>query len=253
MGDRGRGREMTAPALPAAKKKNAPTAKSAPRDVKRKLISKGFFAFEPVSIDTVADEAAAYAEHARLLKSMTHRAMIITAMTVFFIFCIPLFRPVYRYYAINPQQQATPMIGLSMPNLTNRAILSWAANGVTEIMTVGFGDFETKLLAQKTRFTRDGWDAFVKAFLGQKIDESFRKHQLVLTTVPSDTPVIASQGENKSHVYEWHVQVPVIMTYATNNNVTRPERALIDLTIMRVPFDQNDSGIAIDTWKQKKQ
>jgi hypothetical protein len=244
---------MTAPAPPAANKKAAPIPKTTTPQAKRKFFAKGFFAFESVPIDVVTDENAEHAQHTRLLQTLTNRALIISGLTVFFIFCVPLFHPIYHYYAVNPQQQRTQMIGLGVPNLTNRAILSWAANGVTEIMTVGFGDFETKLLAQKTRFTHEGWDAFVKAFLDQKIDESFRKHQLVLTTVPSDTPIIVSQGENENHVYQWRVQIPVIMTYATNNNVTRPERSLIDLTIMRVPFDQNDSGIAIDTWKQKKQ
>ncbi len=89
--------------------------------------------------------------------------------------------------------------------------------------------------------------------MSEKIDESFRKHHQVLTTVPSDTPVIVSQGENENHVYEWHIQIPVIMTYATNNNVSRPEKSLIDLTVVRVPYEQSTSGIAIDTWKQKKQ
>jgi hypothetical protein len=70
----------------------------------------------------------------------------------------------------------------------------------------------------------------------------------VLTTVPSDTAVITAQGPNLKNVYEWHIQMPVILTYTTNDNVTRHEKNLIILTITRVPTDQNSAGIAIDEW-----
>jgi len=202
-------------------------------------------------LDTVADESGEYRRHKRLAAQITRQSFIILALTIVVIVFVPLTKPVYRYYAMTPQHTTSPLVPLSLPNLTNKAILSWAATSVTEIMTYGFGDLDAKLLAQKSRFTHNGWEAFVKAFTNMKIDEQIRKQQQVLTTVPSDTPVMVSQGENLQHVYEWHVQMPVVMTYATNNNVTRPERGVIELTISRVPYEQNASGIAIDSWKQK--
>ncbi|MDE2029422.1 MAG: DotI/IcmL/TraM family protein, partial [Alphaproteobacteria bacterium] len=81
-----------------------------------------------------------------------------------------------------------------------------------------------------------------------KIGEAFKERQLVLTTVPSDTPVIVAQGVNADNVYQWNVQMPVIMTYATNNNVTSQQRAIVFLSIVRVPAEQSPSGIAIRNW-----
>jgi hypothetical protein len=71
---------------------------------------------------------------------------------------------------------------------------------------------------------------------------------LVLTTVPSNTPIIVGQGVNPQEVYQWEVQMPVIMSYATNNNVINRKRSVITLTIVRVPADENASGIAIQGW-----
>jgi Type-IV b secretion system, inner-membrane complex component len=112
-------------------------------------------------------------------------------------------------------------------------------------MTIGFGDIGPQLRSQNMRFTADGWKSFVEAFQKQQIGELFKGHQIVMTTVPSDTAVILAQGPNKKGIYEWAVQVPVIMTYETNNNRTDHRNAIVTLTIVRVSPDQSPSGIAI--------
>ncbi len=56
------------------------------------------------------------------------------------------------------------LIALTMPNMTNQAILSWATNSITEIMTFGFGDYNSHLSDQQVRFTPEGWTSFVNAF-----------------------------------------------------------------------------------------
>lgn len=235
------------PAQSATKDKKKPQAAA---KTKKKMMR--FFTLDPVMVDVVPDEQAAGAKYAKLLRIVTLESIILAVLGLVLVMGTPFFRPVYRYYALNPRHQVLELVPLIMPNMTDRAILSWATTSITEIMTMGFGDFETKLLTQQPRFTPEGWKSFKKAFVEQKIGESFRESQLVLTTVPSDTPVIVSQGVNEQHVYQWRVQMPVIMTYATNNNVTRRERAIIDLTIIRVEPEQNPVGIGIATWSLKK-
>ena len=43
--------------------------------------------------------------------------------------------------------------------------------------------------------------------------------------------------------------MPVIMTYATNNNVMNKKRATVTLTIVRVAAEENPFGIAIQSWE----
>lgn len=226
-----------------------PGAKKAPP--KGGSIFARLFASNAVAIDVVANERVEKAHHDRLLKLVFTQTAVIFVLTFILIATAPFFRPYFLYYAVDTAGQVAPMSGLTMPNMTNQAVLSWSVTSVTEIMTIGFGDFERRLLSQKPRFTTTGWDSFVGAFLKQKIGESFKEHQLVLTTVPSNTAVILSQGQNKEGIYEWKVQVPVVMTYATNDNVTRHERTVITLTIVRVPTQESSSGVAIKTWAVK--
>jgi len=195
-----------------------------------------------------ADDASALAQFARLKKLVTLQTIVIGVLALALMLIVPLAQPVYLYYAMNPDKQVMQMVALDMPNMTDRAVLSWATTSITEIMTMGFGDIDVKLPKQKWRFTPKGWKAYDKAFVNQKIGETFRQNQLVLTTVPSNTPVILAQGVNPDQIYQWVVQMPVIMTYATNNNITKQQRGIVTLFIIRVPAEESPSGIAIERW-----
>jgi len=248
----GKQRKMTtAPSKPASSKaapKHAVTDKIKKPPARRNAEG-GFLADDPVALDVVVNEQVEIQQHKRVLSLVFVQGISVAVLAGSLLFVGPFVQPVYHYYALNPAGDTMPLVGLTMPNMTNRAILSWTINSVTEIMTIGFGDFESKLFRQKPRFTTDGWDGFVHEFLKQKVGEIFKHNQLVLTTVPSNTPVILSQGKNKQDVYQWEVQVPVIMTYTTNNNVTQHDRTVVTLTIVRVPPKESPEGIAIKLWR----
>jgi hypothetical protein len=235
------------PVKPAPAKSPAKPAPGTPPPRAAKART-GFLTDDPIAIDILPGEEAERRRYAKLLKIVFIETLAIASLTGFLIFTLPVYHPIYQYFARNPDGQSTPLVALDVPNMTNRAVLSWAVTSVTEILTIGFGDFEKKLLTQKFRFTPSGWESFTGAFDNLKTGKTFLEDQLVLTTVASDTAVIIAQGVNEDGVYQWKVQIPVIMTYATNNNVTRRNHTLITLTIERVWPEQSPAGIAIRTW-----
>ncbi len=198
---------------------------------------------------TPSDDQMARIAFSRLKKRVVSRTWIIVSLTAFVAILLPFAKPIDIYYAITPEQKVRTLTGLTMPNMTNSAVLSWATTSITEVMTMGFGDIDRRVPLVKGRFTEKGWEAYVTTFNAMKISESFKQNQLILTTVPSNTPVIVGQGVNEEDVYQWNVQMPIIMNYATNNNVTRRQRATVSLSIVRVPFEENSFGIAIRNWR----
>ena len=183
-----------------------------------------------------------------LKKQVVIQSWIMTALALLLTVVVPITRPIHIYHAINPEKKAILLVGLNTPNMTNRAILAWATTSITEVLTMGFGDLEVRLPMQKNKFTPKGWDDYVDYFKAAGIGRTFKQSQLVLTTVPSNTPVIINQGVNANDVYQWRVQLPIIMTYATNNSVMRRERRTVTLTLVRVPTDENPFGVAIQNW-----
>jgi intracellular multiplication protein IcmL len=227
------------PPSKAAKPKAKPAAKGS--------LLQRLFRTEP-GIDIVTDPKAALEQHRRLLRRIKRQGIAIALLGVFLVVAVPFLQPVSYYHALYPDGHNRLMSSLTIPNMTDRAILSWSATAITEVMTMGFGDYETRIGSQKWRFTPDGWDSFVKAFNKGDIGKTFKQSQLVLTTVPSNTPVIIWKGQNEKKIYSWKVQMPVIMTYATNNNVSRRSKAIITLTIVRVSTNDNPLGIGIQQW-----
>ncbi|MFA5041405.1 MAG: DotI/IcmL/TraM family protein [Bdellovibrionales bacterium] len=187
--------------------------------------------------------------YALLKKSIVIQTWIIAALAAVFVVLLPFSKPVPLYYAISPDKKVRALSATSMPNMTDRSILSWSTTSITEVMTMGFGDIAIRMPKQRVKFTKRGWDAFTKSFEAMKIEEAFKQSQLVLTTVPSNTPVIVAQGVNPDNIYQWVVQMPVIMNYATNNNVMRKQNSTVTLTIVRVPIEESAAGIAIQNWR----
>ncbi|MFA6279434.1 MAG: DotI/IcmL family type IV secretion protein [Bdellovibrionales bacterium] len=216
----------------------------------------GFLRDDPL---TEKDPVEPKAERIRFKKiiSRVQRHMYIVLGLVFLnVLLAPLLRPTYQYIRLADDKKETPMFSLLEPNQTDQAVLSWAATGITEIMTFGFGDFDQRILAQRKRFTDQGWQSFLDALIEQKMREGFKMRQLVLTTVPTDAPVIVSKGmeeddeyNGEEKTYKWVVEMPVIMTYTTNNNVSSANKGIVRLTIVRVSGKQNPTGIGIKAWK----
>ncbi|MDD3028683.1 MAG: DotI/IcmL/TraM family protein [Alphaproteobacteria bacterium] len=184
----------------------------------------------------------------KLKRRITQQMWIIGALCLALALLLPFTSPVDLYYAVTPKKEVRHLIGLPFPNMTSRAVLAWATTSITEVMTMGFGDMDVRLPQQRWRFTPKGWEAYMTSFQKMEIGKTFKQNQLVLTTVPSNSPVILRQGASLDGVYQWIVQMPIIMTYATNNNVMRRERAVVTLTIARVPSSQSFYGIAIKSW-----
>jgi len=197
----------------------------------------------------VQDETNMLNRRKTLVKLIGYQNWVIIILISILIMGVPVFRPSYEYYLMNTQKELWRIISLDSPNITNEALLSWARTSVIEILTLGFGNFDEQLSNQSSRFTAEGWKNFVASIMRDNMIEVFSKQQLVLTTIPSNDPVITSQGLNLDKVYEWKVEIPVAMTYTTNNNVTTGERAIISLTIVRVPTKEHERGIAIKSWK----
>ena len=199
----------------------------------------------------VINEAAEISRFNGLKKRIKVQAWIIAGLVLVLLVILPIAQPAYIYYARKPNDATKQMMGLDMPTMTNRAILSWTTTAITEIMTMGFGDIDKKMPQQKKYFTSAGWGVYTDAFAKTEVGKTFKSSQLVLTTVPSNTPVILDQGINPDQTYQWTLQMPTIMTYATNNNKTVEKNSIVTITIVRVPAEDTPFGIAIKQWSMQ--
>lgn len=213
------------------------------------------FKEKPPNVAFFPNEENEIARNQRIRNLLWWQAVVISVLVSIILIGAPVFQPTHKYIALIPPEKergeikGKQLAPLDMPNLTNQALLSWVVTSVTEIMTLGFGDFEKQLVSQKKRFTKGGWESFKDALFERGLRDVFKSRQLVLTTVPSNAPVVVAQGPDPEGVYQWIVEMPIILTFATNNNVSTKQKNIVRLTIVRVPAEQSLNGIAIKIWK----
>jgi len=215
---------------------------------KMKWFLRPFFEEEP-SRSGVFENEKIIAVRCKAIQKRVHiQTYLILTLVVLIFFLLPVLKPIYRYDAMRLNEPSQPLMPLSTANMTDQAILSWAATSITEILTFGFGDFDQRMLAQRSSFTEEGWTSFTKAIRNQDMRTDFKMRQLVLTTVPANIPVIVGKGTDEKGEFSWIVEMPVIMTYTTNNNVASRQKGIVRLTIVRVPPSQNVIGVGIKAW-----
>lgn len=189
----------------------------------------------------------------RLISRVYWLTIALLVIIVILLLVAPILQPIYVFRAMktNPETGAKEllnMVSMTEPNLTDGAVTSWATTSIVEVMTLGFGDFDKQIAAQRKRFTSQGWDSFQEAVSRTKMRDKFKSSQLILTTVPKDMPLVSARGDDKDGDFIWVIEMPVVMTFATNNEVTSRSSAIIQLHVTRVPSSDNSVGMGIKWW-----
>ncbi len=179
------------------------------------------------------------------------RVAIVQALVIFGLigamyFVIYAHQPENRYFATTEDGRLIPMVPLNQPNLSTPALLSWAAQSVSETMSFSFSNYRRNLQESSRHFTRAGWESFSTALQQARIIESVESLTQEVSAVPAGAPILTSEGIVKGQ-YQWIVQIPILLTY-TSGAKKRNESWLVTLVIVRVPRLESPNGVGIAQW-----
>lgn len=174
------------------------------------------------------------------------QSFIIVLLVGAMYFVVHIHQPEDRYFATTVDGRLIPMVGLDQPNLSDPALLSWAAQAATETMTFGFSDYRRRLQEASRHFTKQGWAAFSKELADIKLIETVESQYLLTTAIPSAAPQILEERIVGGR-YQWVVQIPLIITYQSKDN-KRDDRWMVTLVIVRVPRLESPNGVGIAQW-----
>jgi intracellular multiplication protein IcmL len=181
-----------------------------------------------------------------ILKLAVYQSLIIIGLIGAMFFVIHTHQPENRYFATTEDGRMIPMVSLDQPNLSSPALMSWVAQSATEVMTFGFHDYRRRLQQSSKNFTRRGWASFTQALQNSRIIETVETNKQVLTAAPSGAPILQSEGLVNGR-YQWHVQVPMMLTYQTGSK-QRTSSILVTVVVVRVPRLESASGVGIEQW-----
>lgn len=182
-----------------------------------------------------------------VVKILAFIIMVLTAVVFYYISNV---LPRDRYYALTGVDGKTqiPMVAMPTPNVTNEALMAWAMQAATDVMTFGFHDMDARFAKSRTYFSDEGWQSFGMAFAKSSFYSNVVSSQQIVTAIPRGTPEIKHIGLYKGK-YHWILDVPMLMTIRAGGK-QRVERTSVRMFIVRMPTQNNPMGIGINTWRQ---
>lgn len=181
-----------------------------------------------------------------LLRLTVLQSLTILGLVGAIYFVIETNQPENRYFATTEDGRLVPMVPLSQPNLSSPALMSWAAQTATKVMTFQFNDYRPRLQESSRNFTRRGWESFTVALQKSRIIEMVDAKQQIVSAAPAGAPVLQDEGEVAGR-YQWIVDLPLVVTYTAGENKTNTN-LLVKLVIVRVPRLETPNGVGIEQW-----
>lgn len=181
-----------------------------------------------------------------LLRLSVLQSLIILGMVGAMYFVIQVHQPENRYFATTEDGRLVPMVALNQPNLSTPALMSWVAQGATEVMTFGFNDYRRRLQEASRNFTGPGWESFTGALERARIIETVEANQQVVTAAPQGAPILLSEGLVNGR-YQWTIELPLILSYQSGTKV-KSDSLLVTIVIVRVPRLESPNGVGIEQW-----
>lgn len=181
-----------------------------------------------------------------LIKIAIAEAVIIVALIITFIAYIDTVRSQDHYFATTADGRIMPQLPLDQPNMSDSALLSWATQTVSEVMTFGYHDYQRRLQSSSRFFTPHGWETFSNALMASRVIESVQALQQVVSAEPRSAPIPVLKTVFNGK-FRWVVKLPMKVTYQSGSEV-RVDNPDIKLVIDRVPSLENPTGVAIEQW-----
>ncbi len=167
----------------------------------------------------------------------------IIAGAIGFCFFIYAMRPAPQYFATTAAGNLIKLAPLSAPNLATEALLSWASQSATAAFTYNFVDYKAALERNRINFTTRGYQNFLKALQDAKTLDSIAEKKLVVSAVPTGTPVILQEGLVGEY-YAWRLQLPMLISYQSASD-TFKQNVVITMLVTRVPTLESEKGVGI--------
>lgn len=142
--------------------------------------------------------------------------------------------------------QQSAGVPLDKPNMDTSAILSWAAQAVTDIMTARYDNYQKRLQRCSHNFTKTGWESFAAAMQRSRILDQVHSLKQMAVAKLTAPPQLVKEGPALGK-YRWSVKIPLEMTY-TDEKATHTATMSLDLVVERVSTSENGSGLSIASW-----
>ena len=139
-------------------------------------------------------------------------------------------------------------VPLDRPNIEVTALLPWLADTATAAYSLDADTYKDTLKKASANFTTDGWKDFTSILARNDVINQVTNKGMVVS-LTTGTPILLSEGIKEDNKYQWTITMPATISYVESKDERR-ELTTINVTIVRVPLNDNLLGIQILNWTQ---
>lgn len=177
---------------------------------------------------------------------VTFMVLVIAILTAVFVYTVEKGRTGDRYFAMSFEGKKLPLQGLLTPSLNTTAMMYWASQATTEVMTFGFSDINDHIAGIRPYFTDVGYQSFNEAINKSGLVKNIVKNQQIMTAIPAGMATLRYAGMRKGR-WVWEIHVPIILTVRAGSQ-SQSARPDLTITVVRVDTRDNPSGFGIEQW-----
>jgi intracellular multiplication protein IcmL len=199
------------------------------------------------ALQTVVTRNKFYREgYQSLMKIAIAQGIVVLVLACLVVYKLFIEPPPVRYFATTNDGKIMDLTPLTEPAMNDAAVLSWTSQAAADVMTFSFLDYQRRLQDSGRYFTPVGWEGFMTAIQESRFLEGVKANQQIITTVPSQAPVIIERNQANGRFY-WRIQLPIVITF-TSGEKKQSRRQLLNLTIVRVSPLEHPAGLGIEQW-----
>jgi intracellular multiplication protein IcmL len=171
---------------------------------------------------------------------------IVTAIVLLSILALYLFiqKPKPITFVVNQGFRIQGNIPLDQPYISIPDLLQWVNDTFAKVFILDFVHYPDQLNSYRPYFTEDGWKVFLNQINNYASKDLVTDNKLFVSATPTAAPVIFGKGLVTGR-YGWRVNVPLSINFNSDRQNTTTSLTL-QILVVRVPTDNNLSGIAID-------
>lgn len=155
-----------------------------------------------------------------------------------------------QYFAVDNQMRLLPVIPVKEPYINGQKVARWGGECIVEAFTISFSTIQRDLDKAGKCFNEDGFISYLASIEQSQLLDTI-KTGVNLFTAKDGSPVVVMHALVDG-VYQWQVQIPIIMTYESGKK-RQHQRAIIYGIIKRIPFSEKPEGIAFAQFSLKNQ
>lgn len=161
------------------------------------------------------------------------------------IMLLVILMPTPKYFSVTPDLRVAELVPVDIPYVSSAAVTNWTAKVLTETLSFDFRHWRRTVGDAQHYYSTKGFNGLVGALKSSGIISRVEERRLITSLVVNGAPVVSAQGLMNG-IYNWQVEVPVILEYEGASGTTNKQDLLAVVMISRQDTRIKPEGIAVE-------